>query len=295
MARQSILKNLRLNSHIPISKMNTYRCVIIGCAKNVGAYLPSTLAQIDTIRSLWLNAAVVIAENGSTDSTKQLLADYAKKSVQTHILTLEEASPIPSRTERLALIRNRLLEFVHDTYPTFDYILSVDLDGILDGFKSSGLIDLFKSFPTASWDAVFANVVGKYYDIWALRRPDLGLTYDCWDMIRHLQLEAGISRLDAKKTCVTQFQTVMKPMPSRLIAVDSAFGGLGLYRLAATKGCTYVGITRDCSCQHLMAFNKMLCAPETCEHVAFHKDMAAKGAKLFICSSLLVKTQQEHL
>ena len=131
--------------------MNTYRCVIIGCAKSVAAHLPSALAQIDAIRSLWLDAAVVIAENGSTDSTKQLLAAYAAKTVQTHILTLEEANSIPSRTERLALIRNRLLDFVHETYPTFDYILSVDLDGILDGFKSSGLTDLFKSFPATSW------------------------------------------------------------------------------------------------------------------------------------------------
>lgn len=274
--------------------MDTYRCVIIGCAKNVAAHLPITLAQIDAIRLLWADAAVVIAENGSTDTTKQLLATYATRTVQTHILTLDaEANPISSRTERLALVRNRLLDFVHTTYPTFDYVLSVDLDGILEGFQSSGLTDLFKSFPTASWDAVFANVGGKYYDIWALRRPDL--TYDCWDMIRHLQLEVGVSRADAKKACVTQFQTVIKPLPSRLIPVNSAFGGLGLYRLAATRGCTYVGVTRECSCQHLMAFHMEMCAPETCEHVAFHKDMVDRGAKLFICSSLLVKTQQEHL
>ena len=277
--------------------MNTYRCVIIGCAKSVAAHLPSALAQIDAIRSLWLDAAVVIAENGSTDSTKQLLAAYAAKTVQTHILTLEEANSIPSRTERLALIRNRLLDFVHETYPTFDYILSVDLDGILDGFKSSGLTDLFKSFPATSWDAVFANVGGKYYDIWALRRPDLGITYDCWDMIRHLQLEAGISRLDAKKTCVTQFQTVMKPMPSRLIAVDSAFGGLGLYRLAKTVGCVYNGQTTTCTCTELIKnIVPGSCFPYTCEHISFHKDMIDKhGAKLFILPSLLVKSQDEHL
>jgi len=275
--------------------MNTYRCVIIGCAKSVAAHLQSTLAQIDAIRSLWASAAVVIAENGSTDSTKQLLAAYAAKP-QTHILTLDaEANPISSRTERLALVRNKILNFVHETYPTFDYVLSVDLDGILDGFKPSGLVDLFKSFPTDTWDGVFANVGGKYYDIWALRRPDLGLTYDCWDMIRHLQLEGGVSRADAKQTCVTQFQTVIKPTPARLIPVDSAFGGLGLYRLAATRGCTYVGRTQECSCQRFAAFNQTMCAPETCEHVAFHRDMVHKGAKLFICSSLLVKTQQEHL
>jgi len=251
--------------------------------------------QIDAIRSLWLDAAVVIAENGSTDSTKQLLATYAATKSQTHVLTLDaEANFIPSRTERLALVRNRLLDFVHTTYPTFDYILSVDLDGILDGFKSSGLASVFK-FPVDTWDAVFANVTGKYYDIWALRSSEMGITYDCWDMIRHLQLEGGVSRADAKAACVTQFQTVIKASPSRLLPVESAFGGLGLYRLAATRGCAYVGHTQECSCQQMIAFNRAQCASETCEHVAFHKDMVTKGAKLFICSSLLVKTQQEHL
>lgn len=275
--------------------MNTYRCVIIGCAKSVAAYLPSTLVQIDAIRSLWLDAAVVIAENGSTDSTKELLATYAAKSAHTHVLTLDaEANRIPLRTERLALVRNRLLDFVHETYPTFDYILSVDLDGILDGFKSSGLTSVFKSFPADTWDAVFANVTNKYYDIWALRSKEMGITYDCWDMIRHLQLEAGVSRADAKAACVTQFQTVIAASPSRLLPVESAFGGLGLYRLAATRGCTYVGRTQECSCE-MIAFNRALCALETCEHVSFHKDMVTRGAKLFICSSLLVKTQQEHL
>lgn len=274
--------------------MNTYRCVIIGCAKNVGAHLPSTLATIDAIRALWLNAAVVIAENGSTDNTKSLLAAYAAKP-ETHILTLDaEANPIASRTERLALIRNRLMDFVHQTYPTFDYILSVDLDGILDGFKSSGLESVFK-FPVTTWDAVFANVRGQYYDIWALRQAELGLTYDCWDMVRHLQMEVGLSRMAAKLACVTQFQKFITATPRRLIPVESAFGGMGLYRLAATRDCRYVGIMADCTCRDVVAFSTP-CTIETCEHVAFHRDMIEKhGAKLFICSTLIVKTQQEHL
>jgi hypothetical protein len=63
-------------------------------------------------------------------------------------------------------------------------------------------------------------------------------------------------------------------------------------------------LTQECSCKGVLDFvsgsgvslNKNPCAPETCEHVAFHRDMVSKhGAKMFIHSQLLVKTQAEHL
>jgi hypothetical protein len=113
--------------------------------------------------------------------------------------------------------------------------------------------------------------------------------------VRHLQMEVGLSRMAAKLACVTQFQKFITATPRRLIPVESAFGGMGLYRLAATRDCRYVGIMGDCTCHDVVAFSTP-CTIETCEHVAFHRDMIEKhGAKLFICSTLIVKTQQEHL
>ena len=53
--------------------MDKARCVIIGCARNVAGQLPKTLEKIEAIRALWLEAAVIIAENGSTDGTKRIL------------------------------------------------------------------------------------------------------------------------------------------------------------------------------------------------------------------------------
>jgi glycosyltransferase involved in cell wall biosynthesis len=139
--------------------MDKASCVIIGCAKNVAGQLPKTLEKIEAIRALWAQAAVVIAENGSTDGTKRLLDDYKAKP-NTHILTLDgSANAIPSRTQRLALIRNTLLDFVHATYPTYDYILMADMDGVLDSLDPKTLAFAFKpSMP--AWDALFANVRG---------------------------------------------------------------------------------------------------------------------------------------
>lgn len=272
--------------------MNQSSCVILGCAKNIGPHLTKLIKQLDAIRLLWKASAVVIAENGSTDGTKAILASYGKKA-NTHILSLDaEANPIQSRTERLAFLRNHLMDFVHahPHYATYDYILIVDLDGVLDGFKPSSLAAAFKS---STWDALFANTTGLYYDIWALRSKALGLENDCWDLIRHLMIQ-GYDREVAKTVCIKPYQAPLSASPP-FVEVQSAFGGLGLYRLAKTKGCRYDGLTRTCSCQTIAPFTSP-CAPECCEHVAFHKDMIEKhGAKLFICKEIKVNPAIEHL
>jgi len=273
--------------------MDRASCVILGCAKNIAAHLIKSIKSLDAIRSLWKECAVVIAENGSTDGTKAMLASYGKRPT-THILTLDaEANPIELRTERLAYIRNHMMDFVHahPIYSTYDYILIVDLDGILDGFKPSDLDFAFKS--STPWDALFANSAGSYYDVWALRSKALGLQNDCWDLVRHLQ-QQGFEREVARTVCVKTYQAPLQ-FTGPFIEVQSAFGGLGLYRLAKTKECRYDGLTRACSCQAISPF-KTPCTPQCCEHVAFHKDMIEKyGAKLFICKTIVIRPPAEHL
>jgi hypothetical protein len=115
-------------------------------------------------------------------------------------------------------------------------------------------------------------------------------------------VQFGMSRADARQGFVLNKQFTLPFNPRALVPVESAFGGLGLYRLSKTRECRYVGLTEECSCKGVLDFGSGLlpsnnpCAPETCEHVAFHRDMILKhDAKMFIHSQILVKTQQEHL
>jgi hypothetical protein len=112
-------------------------------------------------------------------------------------------------------------------------------------------------------------------------------------------VQFGMSRADARQGFVLNKQFTLPFNPRALLPVESAFGGLGLYRLSKTRDCRYVGLTEECSCKGVLDFGPNStnpCAPETCEHVAFHRDMILKhDAKMFIHSQILVKTQQEHL
>jgi glycosyltransferase involved in cell wall biosynthesis len=275
--------------------MNQATCVIIGAARNIESKLPNTLEQINRIVPLWKEAAVVIAENGSTDSTKQILQDYkSSASHRTDILTLDStANQIQARTARLAHVRTKLLEHVHTYFPSFDYILMVDLDGILDGFNVNSLKTAFNH---QGWDALFANTKTAYYDIWALRSKIMGIEFDCWDLIQHMRLQMGADIASAKAIAVKPFPITL-PRTAQLSPVESAFGGLGLYRLSKTIGCSYNGLTTTCSCSsYIPDLKPGTCRPDTCEHVSFHKDMIDKyGAKLFIIPSIQVNSQEEHL
>ena len=149
--------------------METSSCVLIGAARGIADKLPKSLATMTQIAALWSKSAIVIAENGSTDGTKAILETFRQSDPDRHrILTLDaEANAIPARTMRLALVRNRLLEYIHAHYTTYEYILMVDLDGILDDFDIHSIGKALKT--PEPWDALFANSAGKYYDIWALR------------------------------------------------------------------------------------------------------------------------------
>jgi hypothetical protein len=91
---------------------------------------------------------------------------------------------------------------------------------------------------------------------------------------------------EAKKRAIGKWQVKIventEPIP-----VESAFGGMGIYRLKKTVGCKYVG-------RRTIPGTNM--GEHCCEHVPFHADMIKKhGARLFIYPSLVVETQDEHV
>lgn len=63
--------------------------------------------------------------------------------------------------------------------------------------------------------------------------------------------------------------------------MDSAFGGLGLYRYEAAIVAKYDSRT---------SFEEV-----TCEHVPFNKVAASRGGRLYICPSMLNAAPEEHL
>ena len=73
----------------------------------------------------------------------------------------------PLRTERLAICRNRCLEYLnYEKNNWVQYLIVVDADGVCNYLNTKVIRSIIeKDF----WAAITANVRGNYYDIWALR------------------------------------------------------------------------------------------------------------------------------
>jgi hypothetical protein len=271
------------------SDLKKYKVFFGGCARNIGAHLDKSLALLEEMRQLFAPESVIyFIENDSTDNTVEKLQEFDKVHENVCIYKFNGlAQKIPKRTARLAFCRNFIVNIIQSKYADFDYFINVDLDNILNKDTINGLKHCFTL--ERPWDALFANSQPVYYDIWALRSKALGITYDCWDRIHH-DYQKGIPHFIGKIPHVKAFQQHISTGRD-LIEVQSAFGGFGIYKVAAIRGCKYVGEIVQCEFNETTA-----CNGECCEHVQFHADMIEKnGAKLYIAPFLIATAAMEHV
>jgi len=243
--------------------------LILGLARNLESVWPATAKSLQIIFDAIGDYKCIIVESNSEDNTLEVLKKWANS--RTTIVSLG-VIPEQKRTHRIAICRNKYMELIQK-HLDHKYTLILDLDSSLEiepDFKKQ----LTSCFERSDWDAVASNRRGKYYDIWALRCEQLGMTFDCWAMVAtnnwfgikngKLITESPIQRY------VSKYQTVIPPNDP-WIPCDSAFGCMALYKTASIKDRRYDG-------------------SQTCEHISFHK-----GLKMFINPGFISgKDSSEH-
>ncbi len=176
----------------------------------------------------------------------------------------------PKRTDRIAHCRNAGLEWLEALRAggaPVSHLLMADLDGVNDGLTREALASCWAR---DDWDGCMANQAGRYYDLWALRHP-AWCPSDCWAEADFLGAH-GVPR--DRATMAAVYLRMLEIAPDHdWIAVESAFGGLAVYRAEALAGLRYRGLTEA--------------GAEVCEHVPLHRAMRERGARLFINPRLL--------
>ena len=221
------------------------KVIICGVCKDVEKAIPYSIKNLETLGALFDDYAIFIYENNSSDRTAELLKDWETKNKKITITSEIVDDEILSETcfnktiqnefyrpERIARARNIVLaQAMNPELDSFQYVIWVDLD-FEHPFPFQAIIDTFYS--QIKWDAVFANGIddkGNLYDTYALRDYSLPIGAELignqwWDMRGKLKL-----KLDKKGTWYPVF---------------SAFGGMGIYKRDALKGCKYSAlVTKD--------------------------------------------------
>jgi len=257
------LKPNKIHSHVAIA----------GIVRDGMPSLPRMIGLIEDVGRLFTEHSILIIENDSTDGTCDILESWAQFNprVQVDSRKLGARNKRPSHSF-LADMRNRYIELLRledATRPSFDLLVVLDMDlfdidivGVQKsvsawlrgppkhGTKRSSL----QSFQIPkSWAAIASNGVaqdGRYYDVFALRSEST-----VWPSTNGVMFRKPEGQALIKTNTV-----VYDPIRHKPFSVDSAFGGLAIYRASSVLGCKYdAGPNRDC------------------EHVLFHACIAKKN------------------
>lgn len=271
------------------------RAVFVGLARDCVPMLPFVLANLERMGAVFARSAFLFLENGSVDATRAILERWCAGRADAMVLSPQSPdASSPQRTVRLAALRNQLVAQVRARFADFDLLVIADCDDVnatpvmdMRGFADAAAFLL--SDPGHA--AVFANTLGTYYDMWALRHPER-CPDDVWEATMDHALASGVGDAQAAADIYAPRIFMLAPDAPPL-DVESAFGGLGIYRMARVLAnpASYQGYKR-----------KSVPAPDggvreigwqCCEHVAFHAGLRAQQGRLFVLPWLVIGDLEE--
>jgi len=251
---------------------------LVGTIRDGGPELERRICRIEKAFKFASHIHWIVIESDSADHTGMVLQNICNRHQSFLFESLGNLRErLPLRTERLAFCRNRYLDLLRQTekYSKVELVAVLDLDGVNDDLDADAVIS---TFARTDWHVVAANQSEAYFDIWALRARDWS-EGDCWRQAKFLT-NHGVSAHWAQWSCVyAKMIEIDRDAP--WIEVDSAFGGLAIYRREVLQFASYCGLADD--------------KTEVCEHVALHASITSEGGKIFINPKLINSGLNEHV
>lgn len=247
--------------------------VVRNCEKKIQTDICIIKKSLQSAKKIkWL-----IIESDSDDCTINCLLDLQKNIDGFEYISLGSLrDSIPLRTERIAHCRNRYIEEIRNNanYSDIDFIVVVDLDGVNNDINEESIKSCWEY---DQWDVCTANQSAPYYDVWALRHK-IWNPGDCWDLYRFLDKYS--SDREQNKIAAIYSRMIRIPISTDWIEVDSAFGGLAVYKAKLFHDAEYCGIRSD--------------GQEVCEHVPLNLKLRSLGYRIFINPKLINSGFNHH-
>lgn len=241
------------------------KVAIVAIARNAMPHLRNTLALIDELAGRFRDCCFYVYENDSDDDTASVLDDF---SIRQWVTVEHETLARPDyrgfeeeRTIALAEYRNRCQSWVDENAGDANYVVVLDLDPH-GGFSTDGVLNSIGNIcEQMSRENRPLDVGGMAsHSLWVqVEGGEVSLAaYDAW--------AARLSWWDDRRAKMPMgwFHMLMLPVGSDPVPMNSAFGGLAVYRREAflAPGVHYAG--------------------GDCEHVHLHKTMRKAGYQLWL-------------
>lgn len=251
------------SSYASIGKvfLESQKIAIVGLVRNLDDKLENNINQILDCFSIAQDYRLFLFENDSTDNTKNILQKLnnqnTKINFQSETFNREQFRISPgesksqNRTNALAEYRNRLKDWVKENCSDYDFTIVIDMDFI--DFSHTGC---YNSFGWLCNNNDIDAIAGSAFELRNILKPDQAdlWNYDSW-AFRYTWWEDLTKFFGTIYTYdpMLWFGFWKPPVGSSLIKVNSAFGGMVIYRTQKYISGLYEGFD--------------------CEHVCFHYNL----------------------
>lgn len=243
-------------------------CCICGTVRDCGKYLNKIFENMELIGSLFQEYKIFIFYDKSNDDTLEILNLYKEKNI--NFSFYENTFLLDYRTHRIALGRNKCLEFIRENCPQYNYFIMMDCDDRCAKNMNIGVLNYYLH-RSSGWDALSFNHPDGYYDTWALSIYPYVLS------CHHFKHPCKGKRLIEK--------LINQCPPNKLIPCYSAFNGFSIYKTSKFVDCAYDGrfridyVPRELVNKNIKVSGKMNMEQnnEDCEHRIFHFEAKIKN------------------
>jgi len=267
--------------------MKSKNIIIYGTIRDIEKHFIKSFTNIDLLCKFFNKVHIIIFENDSSDNTRNLLikwASYSNVNISKKIILEEKLnSKFPLRAHRLAYCRNQILNYIFDNNldKDYQYAFHCDLDDRFWSLDYESICNCFQ-YDLNKWDAMFpVNTNYTYYDYWALRCEQTWFNKN----IFCCEIENN-ERYNEFEKHISELSSFFKKNKKKLIDVQSAFNGLGIYKLNSLKNCRYNAKFNCTKCKG----KKRGCLEDN-DHIGLHKNMIKNNLKLFINPKMFLESK----
>jgi len=255
------------------------KVIVVGLVRNCEKTLVKEYMRIVSACSSLDLLDAFFVESDSSDNSVELLKSMSSQNSNFHFISLGNLeTAIPHRIERIRFCRNEYVKYIRSLYheKSLDYVLVADMDGINSALSKRAINSCFTN---SNWDALFSNQLFGISDLLALRasnwiegdylielehsRVDLRNAPNSRNIFKRVRMYL---RYDKSRRNVIYDRMRCLGFSRKLLPVNSAFGGIGIYR----SWCFFRADYNDDD------------HPYECEHVSFHRKLEAESARMFI-------------